>query len=84
MLTDIRRVTTISDSVGSSRCSIRVMTGMPVNMEVPRSPCRINQDHSPKRARKGRSRPRLLRIFSTSSGDACSPAITAAGSPGAI
>ena len=32
-------MTIISDSVGSSRWAISVVTGRPVNIDVPRSPC---------------------------------------------
>src|SRR5580704_13637138 len=34
-------VTTISESVGSIRCAIRLATGRLVKIDVPRSPCRI-------------------------------------------
>jgi hypothetical protein len=78
------RVIAISESVGSMRCAIRAATGSLVKIEVPRSPCRICQSQDPNWTRNGRSRPRLWRIRSTSAGLAWSPAITAAGSPGAM
>ena len=65
------------------KAAIIVLTGRLVKIEVPRSPWMMCQAHSPKRTRKGRSRPRLARMRSTSAGVAWSPAITAAGSPGA-
>jgi len=61
-------VTAISESVGSARCAINVATGRLVKIEVPRSPWRICQSHSPKRIRNGRSRPKLMRMRATSSG----------------
>ena len=60
-------MTTISESVGSMRCAISVVTGRLVKIDVPRSPCRICQSQSPKCTRNGRSRPRLWRMRSTSS-----------------
>ncbi len=77
-------VSTISDSVGSIRCAIMCETGRLVKIEVPRSPCRICHSHSPKRTRNGRSSPSDSRMRSTSAGEAWSPAMIAAGSPGAI
>src|SRR5262245_12422610 len=84
METEKTRVTAINDRVGSMRCAIMAATGRLVKIEVPRSAWRICQTHSPKRMAKGRSSPRLWRIRSTSAGVAWSPAITAAGSPGAM
>src|SRR5215210_3426246 len=60
------RVTAMSDRVGPMRCSIMVQTGRLVKIEVPMSPCRMRHDHSPKRTRNGRSRPRFWRMRSTS------------------
>ena len=77
-------VSSISDSVGSIRCAIMWLTGRLVKIEVPRSPCRICHSHSPKRTRNGRSRPSEARMRSTSAGVAWSPAMIAAGSPGAM
>ena len=39
-------MTTISDSVGSMRCAIMVVTGRLVKIELPRSPCRSRQAQS--------------------------------------
>ena len=73
----------VSDSmaVGSSRWPIRVVTGRPVNSDVPRSPRSNCPDHSMNCTRIERSRPRLWRTFSICSRDAVSPARIAAGSP---
>ena len=73
----------ISDSVGSIRCAIMCVTGRLVKIEVPRSPCMMCQNQSANRTTKGRSRPSEARIRSTSAGVAWSPAMIAAGSPGA-
>jgi hypothetical protein len=62
------RVTAISERVGSIRWAIMAATGRLVQIEVPRSPWRICQTHSPKRIRNGRSSPRLCRMRSTSAG----------------
>src|SRR5215208_2454387 len=78
------RVTIISERVGSMRCRIIVQTGRLVKIEVPMSPWIMWKNHSPNRTRNGRSRPRLWRMRSTSAGVAWSPAMTAAGSPGAM
>ena len=76
-------VSSISDSVGSMRCAIMWLTGRLVKIEVPRSPWMICHSHSPNRTRNGRSRPSEARMRSTSAGVAWSPAMIAAGSPGA-
>jgi hypothetical protein len=41
----------MSDRVGSMRWAIIVETGRLVKIDVPRSPCRMSQTHSPKRTR---------------------------------
>ena len=84
MVTASSRVRIIKDSVGSIRCWIMVVTGRLVKIDTPMSPFRMFQTHSPKRIRKGRSSPSEARMRSTSCGVAWSPAITAAGSPGAM
>ena len=78
------RVRIISEMVGSSRCSIILVTGRLVKIETPRSPFSTFQTHSPKRIRNGRSSPSPARMRSTSAGLAWSPAMMAAGSPGAM
>ncbi len=83
-LSDRIRVSIISDSVGSIRCAIMCVTGRLVKIEVPRSPCRMCQNQSKKRTRNGRSSPSEARMRSTSAGVAWSPAMIAAGSPGAM
>ena len=45
------RVTSISESVGSIRCAIIVLTGRLVKIEVPRSPRMMSQTHEPNRTR---------------------------------
>ena len=74
----------INEMVGSMRCAIMWLTGRLVKIEVPRSPCRICHSHSPNRTRNGLSRPSEARMRSTSAGVAWSPAMIAAGSPGAM
>ena len=77
-------VSTINDIVGSIRWPIMWVTGRLVKIETPRSPCSTCQIHSPKRTTNGRSRPSEARMRITSSGVAWSPAMMAAGSPGAM
>ena len=83
-LSDSTSVMIINDTVGSIRCAIMWVTGRLVKIEVPRSPCRMCHSHSPNRTTNGRSRPSEARIRSTSAGVAWSPAMIAAGSPGAM
>ncbi len=77
-------VITISDSVGSIRWAIMVATGRLVKIEVPISPWMRRHSQSPNWTRNGRSSPRPWRMRSTSAGVAWSPAMIAAGSPGAM
>jgi hypothetical protein len=81
---DITSVIDISDSVVGVRCSIIVSTGRLVKIEVPRSPCSTCQNQSPNRTTKGRSSPSEARICAICCSVAWSPAMIAAGSPGAI
>ena len=74
----------ISETVGSTRWAIIFVTGRLVKIDVPRSPFSTFHAHSPKRTRNGRSRPSEARMRSTSAGVAWSPAMIAAGSPGAM
>ena len=73
---------TLSAMVGSSRCTIKSMTGRRENIDVPRSPCTTPPSHCPKRTRYGSSSPSDVLRRSMSAVVACSPASTAAGSPG--
>ena len=68
MTSDSSSVVAISDSVGSMRCAIIVVTGRLVKIEMPRSPCRTCHSQSPKRTTKGRSSPSDARMRSTSAG----------------
>ena len=80
--TDTIRVQIASDSVGSTRCAIRRVTGRLVKIEMPRSPCSTAQAQVPKRVQNGSLSPSFSRMRSMSWTVAMSPAITAAGSPG--
>ncbi|MNV69252.1 hypothetical protein D3C71_1621560 [compost metagenome] len=71
-----------SDSVGSIRWAISEEIGMLLMMECPISPCSRVPTQMKNCSSNGRSSPRLTRMRSMSATDACSPAITAAGSPG--
>ena len=77
-------VVSVSATVGSSRWPMSFATGRLVKMEMPRSPCSTPQSQWPKRSRKGSSRPSLAWMRAMSSLVARSPAMTAAGSPGAM
>ena len=59
-----------------------VVTGWPVRKDVPRSPCTTPRRNRRYCSRSGRSRPSLARSSATSCGDAASPSIACAGSPG--
>ena len=76
-------VVVASETVGPTRCAIEVATGMPENIDMPRSPCRVDQPQLANCCSKGRSSPRLLRMRAMFSAVALSPAMMAAGSPGA-
>ena len=76
-------VASVSDTVGSSRCAISRLTGRLEKIEVPKSPCVMPTSHSANCSRIGRSRPSLLRTWAICRDVASSPAMMAAGSPGA-
>jgi len=81
--TEMNNVISVSDSVGSRRCAINSDTGCAEKIELPRSPRRSWPIHVTNWISSGWSSPSLARIFATSSGEARSPAMIAAGSPGA-
>ena len=78
-----RMVVVARAKVGSIRWPMSVATGRLEKIETPRSPCSRSHDHLAKRTRKGSLRPSFSRIWAMSSAVARSPAIKAAGSPGA-
>ena len=81
---DITSVITISEIVVGARCSIIFNTGRLVKMEVPRLPCSTCHSQSAKRMTNGLSSPRVARICAICCVVAWSPAMIAAGSPGAM
>ncbi len=72
----------VSATVGSTRCSISVMTGRLVKIEMPRSPWSRRHTQPPNWMKKGWSRPSFWRMRMMSATVAVSPAMMAAGSPG--
>jgi hypothetical protein len=61
-------VSSVSATVGSMRCRMRVETGSPEKIEVPRSPRTTWPIQMPIWIGRGRSRPRLARMRAMSWG----------------
>ena len=76
-------VVAASETVGPIRCSTSVVTAMLENIETPRSPRKVAHPQLANCSSSGRSSPRLARILATLASVALSPAMMAAGSPGA-
>ncbi len=83
MMTATAIVVAASEMVGSARCAISVVTGSPQNMELPRFPWARLTTQTTNCFQIGSSRPSFWRICAMLSGVALSPAMIAAGSPGA-
>src|SRR5262245_61483053 len=77
------RVEIASAAVGSSRWLIRRVTGRLEKIETPRSPCTRPHSQTANCSTTGRSSPSLARTAAIDSAVASSPAMMAAGSPGA-
>jgi len=76
-------VDSVSAMVGSTRCAIRRVTGRLEKIDVPMSPCSSAHTQTTNCSTNGRSRPSFMRTASIASVVASSPAMIAAGSPGA-
>ena len=81
--TATNRVDSVSASVGSSRCAISRVTARLEKIETPRSPCARPHTQTTNCSTIGRSSPSLARTAAIASLVASSPAMIAAGSPGA-
>ena len=55
--------TSVSDTVGWTRCPISVVTGRLVKIDVPRSPCSSRHTQPPNCTRNGSSRPSFARML---------------------
>ena len=73
----------VSEIVAGRRCWISVITGVPEKIDVPNCPRRIAKAHSPNCTGSGRSSPSWWLIMTICAGVALSPAMIAAGLPGA-
>src|SRR6476619_6525388 len=76
-------VESVSASVGSRRWAIRRVTARFEKIDTPRSPCARPHTQTANCSTTGRSSPSLTRTASIASAVASSPAMIAAGSPGA-
>ena len=82
-MTEMSSVISVSERVGSRRWPINCVTGWAEKIELPRSPRNSWPTQVKNWISSGWSSPSLARIFATSSAVARSPAMIAAGSPGA-
>ncbi len=79
--TESRIVSTAMLTVGQMRCPIIWVTGVLEMSDVPSSPCKSSPTHVMNCSCNGSARPSDVRMRSSWSGVAISPAMIAAGSP---
>ncbi len=81
--TENTSVIAVSDTVAGSRCPISVITGTSEKIEMPRLPCSSRHAQCTNCTVSGSLSPSRSRIAAMFAGVALSPAMIAAGSPGA-